>query len=329
MNEIAPSKFGCVSMVYRSQSLGCGIQIFQHHFAHYLRRRGFSVGHCNVAKSGIGEKAVTVLHYTPHMWAHHTDILEGVLDAAAPGLTVVVLHSIHAPHARNYLSETRSPHLRRHLEAMDAVNAVVLSLSTSCTATLESWGIGISRRTVTGMHPGLFVLPDRECGRSHYAFLGGVRRPKKDPDSELTRALLEACQRFDIDVWFHATNDADYPALNPDLPVWRRTTGVMDDEGWSAAIARATVVLCPYHTRMQCVSGVMAEAVSAGTAVIATAFPFAEELASAYPDYVRVENDLSLWPGLIGNVSYSSLKRPTFYSWDLLVRDFIRALRYA
>ncbi len=54
-----------------------------------------------------------------------------------------------------------------------------------------------------------------------------------------------------------------------------------DDLRLAATVATADVVLLPYDSRVQVTSGVLVEAIAAGTPVVATAFPHAIELLSA------------------------------------------------
>ena len=58
---------------------------------------------------------------------------------------------------------------------------------------------------------------------------------------------------------------------------------------------------------------------SAGTPVIATSFPFALELAAAYPDYIHVENELAMWPIVATGLGKRRLEPARVPSWsDLL-----------
>lgn len=317
-------------MVYRSPQAGCGIHIFQQHLVTAMRHSGIDVASCNIAIDEYKASEITLLHYSPAMWEGHTGLLENLLERAAPGVTMVVLHSLQPPHVQEYLSECPCVDIARHLSAMLRAHATVVSLSVSCTRCLDSWGTALSASTVTCTHPGLFAQTQRTRRPPPYAFFGGVIRPKKDPTADTIRTLLECIQDVGVDVWIHSSNKSHVSIGRSAHRVWRETIGVMDDIEWSEAVSLARVVLCPYDTRMQCVSGLVAEAVSAGTFVIATSFPFAVELASECPGHVRVENDLRVWPAVTARLA-ASVPMPAagVPSWLTLVRTIDTAARYA
>jgi len=73
----------------------------------------------------------------------------------------------------------------------------------------------------------------------------------------------------------------------------------------------------------------MAEAVSAGTAVMATSFPFAEELAAAYPYHVHVENELAVWPKALGRLIEAPLKPAPIPGWEAMVGAVEAAVQLA
>lgn len=318
-----------VCMVYRSPDSGCGIATFQQHLVTAMRRHGIDAASCNVAFDTYNGSEVTLVHYSPAMWEGHTDLFDEVLARAVQGLVIIVLHSLQPPQVQEYLSEPRCRDIGCHLRAMLRANVVIVSLSASCTHCLESWETALSARTVTSAHPGLFVHTSPSAGAHPYAFFGGVIRPKKDPTSSAIRVLLESIQGVGVDVWVHSSNVSDLSAMPSALGVWRQTIGVMNDRQWSEAISLARAVLCPYNTQIQCVSGVIAEAISAGTNVIATSFPFALELAAAYPDYIYVENELAVWPRVVGRLGEGRLEPARIPSWSALLGAVEMAARIA
>lgn len=289
-------------MFFHSRREECGIRIFSRQLASQLAQHGILLAECNVAhaQSINSLHQPIVIHYAPSMWALRGDLLEAVLETATDGRVLIILHGMYGPDELDYRADAWCPDLRRHLLAMDRAGARVLSLSNSCTARLALWEYSIGARAGTCLHPGLFAAPAHAAPPQPYVFFGGVIRPKKDPSSPRIRQLLEAVSSAGIRLWVHATNrDAD----SVDLPAWRRTFGMLDAATWATAIASAAVVLCPYDSRIQCVSGIIAEALSAGTPVLSTRFVFAEEMAMLSPEYVFLEDDLSRWPEIAIAVS--------------------------
>uniref|UniRef100_A0AAU3I9A8 Uncharacterized protein n=1 Tax=Streptomyces sp. NBC_01393 TaxID=2903851 RepID=A0AAU3I9A8_9ACTN len=98
------------------------------------------------------------------------------------------------------------------------------------------------------------------------------------------------------------------------------------DDEWAQMLGSAAAVICPYDTRIQCVSGVIAEALSVGTPVLATDFPFAREMQHLYPDYVAVENDLREWPKLTRQFTRKSLSVPGYPNWPMFTKSLLEEL---
>jgi hypothetical protein len=304
--------------VYRSPRQDCGIRIFNRHLRAVLTDRGARVHDCNLSVRKYDKAlSATIVHYVPSMWANHSGLLDMVLQKASSGKTLVLLHGMYGPSERDPRADTPCPDLHIHLSAIRSSAATVISLSKSCTSRLSLWDRTLASRTTTSIHPGLFASVSALHAPEPYAFLGGIGRPKKDFSSHRIVRLVESCAKTRLNIWLHSSAPEAQATLGP--PVWRLTRGVMDDSLWAGAIAAATAVLCPYDTKSQCVSGLVAEAVSAGTPVIATAFPFALEMQASQFGHVIIEDDLSLWPNLIANAPTKSFHRPHHNSWTHLV----------
>jgi hypothetical protein len=126
--------------------------------------------------------------------------------------------------------------------------------------------------------------------------LGGISRPKKDHRSGAIRQLICLCERSGVRIWQHWTNIPQPQLLTHS---WRHTSGLLTDSQWSSLVSHAKVVLCPYQTRIQSVSGLISEALSVERFVLATSFELALEMQSRAPALVHIEDDLHRWPSLI------------------------------
>jgi len=145
-----------------------------------------------------------------------------------------------------------------------------------------------------------------------YVFYGGVIRPKKSVRDCEVRSMLRSMRDYGFKTWVHASN-----LIGPiDLPeASLLTQGLCDDEQWAKMISGARAVICPYDTRIQCVSGVIAEAISVGTPVIATSFSFALEMSRRFPESTITSDDLTEWPRLATTLRTRRRPAPSFPSW--------------
>lgn len=302
-----------VDIVYRSRGRSCGINLFSERLGYSLSGLGFRVRQYNLLHQSFKPGANTIIHYVPSMWAGDGGALERVLKQAEQGHIVAVLHGIYGPREDSYLKETLCPQLHSHIHALGHTAKTVIALSNSCKVVWHQWGGGdFAAKVVVIYHPGAHRPMWYNLTKEPYLFLGGISRPKKNIMGERLRNLLFAYSRNGIKVWVHISNSSQDEFY---LPVWRLTSGVLPDKEWFSAIAHATAVLCPYETKIQCVSGIMAEAISLGTRVISTDFMFASEMKQKYTELVHVEDDLLKWP-VLPQREKSSQTLSCFPTWE-------------
>lgn len=302
-----------VTLVRRSRSAACGISMFSGHLATELRARGLSVDEHNVPDHLECPRRNVIVHYVPSMWAGAAEPLNKVLCAERRGRLMVMIHGIYMPTCSNHMRETPCPDLPSHIASISSRADCVVALSRSCCELYSEW----VRRDGGGgainmlLHPGLVKAP-RVTDTKGHVFYGGVIRPKKSIDEAKIRRLLSALQESGLNTWVHASN-SDTNVVLPEAS--RVSIGIRNDEEWAQMIANAVAVICPYDTQVQCVSGVIAESISAGTPVVATGFRFAREMQDQYPSLVTVNDDVLTWPQTIS--SFKGRKRvvPPYPNW--------------
>lgn len=303
-----------VSSVFSSHSPHCGIAVFNQHLRDSLLRFRITTLDANIrhAAHEIGADAA-VLHYAPSAFSSSnasSRLLELLSSHADIRTLIVILHGMHWPNERRLMEDASCPdqehHIRLILHKADALIALSHSVATACRAWQSIYGG--NARLLTLPHPGLFApSPPTAAPLPTFAFVGGVTRPKKRYDDEALTHIADRCSEEGTHLWAHWTNLLPHTAK---LQAWRQTTGLLSDTQWSYLISNARVVLCPYHSRVHSVSGIVSEAVSVGTPVIATSFDFALEMQRQTPDLVIIEDDLRRWPHLVNALSTSRRRRP-------------------
>ncbi|MBU4260918.1 MAG: hypothetical protein KKC76_03425 [Proteobacteria bacterium] len=282
-----------VQMVYRSRQLGCGISLFTKRLGVELSRRGIFVRDCNFPSQSLIPGLNTIIHYVPSMWAGDEGALAVLLSKVKSKNVIAVLHGMYGPHEETYLKETLCPELAFHVSVLSTSAQTIIALSQSCNDAWHLWDIDdFGTKVEVFSHPGASRSDWNDLPKESYIFLGGINRPKKDIQGERLRNLLHDYYQRGVKVWVHISNPSQQYFH---LPVWRLTTGILSDDRWFDALARAEAVLCPYETRLQCVSGIISESLSLGTRVISTDFPFAREMKRLYSDLVHIEDDLLKW----------------------------------
>ena len=153
-----------------------------------------------------------------------------------------------------------------------------------------------------------------------YIFLGGIIRPKKDFNSNVQIPLINSLINSNIQVWIHSTRNIQIDSSISS--VWKFTTNELSSEKWSEAISNASWVLCPYDTKIQTVSGIIAESISVGTKVLATSFPYSNEMSEKYKDCVIVNDNFNKWPEIILN-NLNKILCPKYPNWKDFVIDLL------
>jgi hypothetical protein len=310
---------GEVTLVRRSRSEACGLSHFSRHLANELRARGVSVADHNLPDQLDCKRQNTIVHYVPSMWSGAAETFDKVLRSAFQGRLMVMIHGLYTRTDLTHMSETPCPDLPSHVASIASRADCVVGLSHSCSELYSEWVEGNNRARAsiaTLLHPGLAKATPREIGMRNYVFYGGVIRPKKSIAGGEIRRLLRALRRSGLETWVHVSNGGTNVTVPEASQV---STGVCDDEEWTKMVTNALAVVCPYDSRVQCVSGVIAEAISVGIPVIATSFRFAREMRDKYPDIVLVSDNLSDWPRMILALQGREHSAPHYPNWGCFV----------
>jgi hypothetical protein len=299
----------------------CGIAIFSQHLRQALARLGNDVLVTNlISDAHFTHTPLEILHYAPSSFAS-AEGSQALIDFLKPQSErrklIVILHGLYSLGENRFLDDARCPDQADHIRLMFNTAEIVVPLSESVAASARIWcrRLGSSTRIIRMDHPGLFVSSVKiESEYPSYALVCGIARPKKNPEVGLIPDLLELCQREGIHVWQHWTN---LKPPEPVPPAWMQTYGAVSDSEWSRMISHAKVLLCPYRTRIQSVSGVISEALSARRFIISTPFDLALEMKARAPGLVTIEDDIRCWPALIRNLPQNcGDTEPTIPTWN-------------
>ena len=288
----------------------CGISIFSRHLREALSRLGHETFVTNLrTATSVTRAPVWILHYVPSSFAvpgASRALITLLKSLEEPNKLFVILHGLHSYREDRLLDDTPCPqqaeHIRLMLETAESLTALSESAATAC----RSWHaiFGGRARILRVDHPGLFV-PSTRLTTTHgsYALLAGISRSKKSHTGGSIRTLLDLCRRNHIRVWEHWTN---LTQSEPVPQAWRQTCGFLSDVDWADLITQAQVVLCPYRTRIQSVSGMISEALSAHRSILSTSFDLALEMKARAPELIFLEDNIQRWPALIRQIPRSS-----------------------
>ena len=320
-----------VNNFYSSASDPCGISIFSRHLRQALSPFGLDLLETNLAiATGASATPISVLQYVPSGFATPETsraLLQLLASRKEADRLFVILHGLHKYGEDRWLDDTACPDQELHINAILQTAESIIALSKSAEVTCNAWQeiLGGRASLLRIDHPGLFELP-AEAAASHgfYALLGGISRSKKTHTADPIAALLDACRREGVRVWEHWAN---VQPLAKTAPAWRRTFGLLSDSEWASLVSHALVVLCPYRTHIQSVSGLVSEALSAQRYVLSTSFDLAVEMNRRYPDLVTIDDDLSDWPRLIRHLLPASVHSATSIpTWRSFAESFAKEL---
>lgn len=291
-----------INTFYSSLSPVCGTYIFNKHLGEALSHVGiFTLPH-NIRTSHQSVPPLfSVVHYVPSGFVGErtSRAFSRLLNEIPQGINLcIIVHGVHSFGETRFRKDGVSQNQEHHVRIMCHSARSIIALSHSAANNWRTWQarFGGEVSVVEIPHPGLFRVPEITAHHNSYALVGGISRPKKDHASESMDRLMRLCERKGIKIWQHWTNMTETSGA----PLsWRRSFGVVSDAEWSNRIANAKVVLCPYETEVQTVSGVISEAISANRFVLATSFDAALEMQQKTPQLVRIEDDLDRWPDLI------------------------------
>jgi hypothetical protein len=310
----------------------CGVAIFSQHLCEALSQFGHEVLAINLrTATGLARTPVEILHYVPSSFAgpEASRALITLLNSRRESHKLfVILHGLHSYGEDRLLDDTPCPNQAEHIRLMLLTAESLTALSESVARACHTWHakFGGRARILRLDHPGLFALTTRlTATRGSYAFIGGISRSKKRHTAGSISTLLDLCWRQGVRVWEHWTN---LPASAPVPRAWRQTSGVLNDGEWSDLISHARVVLCPYQTRIQTVSGLISEALSAHRFVLSTSFELAVEMKARVPALVLIEDNIQRWPALIRELPLPRTRITTgIPTWDSFARAM--ALEFA
>jgi len=291
-----------VNSFYSSPPGPCGISIFNRHLRQALLSFGISLFEMNLRKTwGVVRAQTSVIHYVPSAFADpeaSRALMQLLASRQDHQRIFVILHGLHRHGEDRFQNDTICPDQERHIQLMFNAAEAIIALSASAVGSCRSWQTRLRGRArlLRLDHPGLFAPTENIEIRGSYALVGGISRSKKDHKAAEIAALVNLCENRGIRVWQHWTNVSQSHSITPG---WRRTSGTLTDNEWSELVSRALVVLCPYQTRIQSVSGLISEALSAHRFVLATSFELALEMQRRIPAWVAIEDDLDRWPYLI------------------------------
>ena len=299
-----------VNSFYSSTSDSCGISIFNRHLRDALSHRGFRILDTNLRiATGVISTSVGILHYVPGGFTSPeaaNALIQLLVSRQRSQKLFVILHGLYSYEEHCLLDDVRcrkqEQHIRLMLQTADSISALSDSAAKAC----RTWQIrfGGRARLLRLDHPGLFApTPRVTTTRGSYALVGGISKSKKIHTTGSILTLLDLCRRQGLRVWEHWTN---LPTSAWTPQAWKRTFGLLSDIQWGELVSNARVVLCPYQTRYQSVSGLISEALSAHRFVLSTSFKLALEMRERYPALMLIEDDLQRWPHLIRHLPRSN-----------------------
>lgn len=315
-----------VNTFYSSASDLCGITIFNRHLREALSRVGLGVLETNLlTATRVIRTPIEILHYVPSCFASSeaSDALVQFLVSVTKSQKLfIILHGLHSYGEDRFRDDTICPQGEQHIRLMLQTAESITALSHSAARACGAWQTKFrgNARLLRLDHPGLFarnvtISPTRDS----YAFVGGISRSKKVHAHSSLLGLLDLCRRQGVRVWEHWTNVPPLPRCHT---AWKRTFGFVSDLDWSKLVSNAHIVLFPYQTRIQSVSGLMSEALSAQRFVLSTSFDLALEMKKKYPSLVSIEDDLGRWPHIIRHLprtnKYLNTVVPT---WNLFANS--------
>jgi len=302
----------------------CGITLFDMKLRESLYKLGIDSPRFEIENIMPDNYQVCIFHYIPSLYVGSTKMIADFFSITT-ALKVVIVHGTFPNYDFEYRADTVCPDFYEQLNIIDSYSDVIITLSDSATNALKGWITNTSIDLYTLYHPGLDnnnSFADTSSGQP-YVFMGGITRAKKDFYSVEYLQLINSLESAGISVWLHSTTNAPYNSSLP--PVWKFTCLQLDWHQWSKAISNATWVLCPYNTKIQTVSGIIAESISAGKMVLATAFPYSIEISCKYNDLIVVDDDLKKWPEII--LSHHNKPASISYpDWSNFTSDLLKII---
>jgi glycosyltransferase involved in cell wall biosynthesis len=281
----------------------CGVNIFARHLNSLLEKIDHRSSVVNVIHESINPSKHTnyIIHYVPSSLSNseETQIFLNLLRTINDKI-IIILHGFYSLEEKRFLEDTACPDTALHAIAILNYADKIVCLSESVRRSFLTWAHEEDIHKVIKIgHPGLYVGYKNKHGfkiGNDYVFIGGIERAKKNGRSLDILRLLKLCEYHGIKVRVHWSNaKIETKVDHPD----NHTFGYIADEEWTELIANSKIVLCPYKTKIQSVSGIIPEAISAGTPILATSFDYSNEMRFSHPELVTVCDDIENWPNLI------------------------------
>lgn len=320
--------------VHSSISENCGISIFNMHVKKAIINQNIQFETLNISECYglLPDDSTVILHYVPSAFSdtRRSNFLISLLKIKYFKKLIVIFHGAYKINENRYNGDTFCPYQKEHLRLIFEKADFLISLSESLRVNLNSWLelFSIRKKIITLDHPGLFVKKPSIKIDIPYIFLGGISRMKKNGENLSTEKLISECKEKKIPIWMHWTNLNSNSILKNN--VWKQTNGLLSDQLWCNIISNSKVVICPYETQIQTVSGIIAEALSANRYVLTTAFDFALEMQLKYPSLVIVNNQITQWPNLLENLLNKVQHFPfDYYNWSDFGSDLVKILSHS
>lgn len=320
-----------VRAYYKKEDL-CGIKLFDQNLSNSFLRLDIETKMIDLGKNEFLKSEIVIFHYVPSLYAHCHNAFTSFWNKVQNEKVFTLLHGIYPNHVVDYLSDTQNPYLQKQIEILCKKSTVLVSLSESTYSNLMSWSPKMSASSHNLLyHPGVKSndsLINKLSKTPHgYCFLGGIIRPKKDFRMNQINKLIQDCKKNSINIWLHASNLSS-SEVKPEIlnNVWKFTYGQISTNDWIETLFNASWVLCPYHTKLQTVSGIIAESISLGTKILCTDFPYAFEMFQKYPQLVFIDNDLSKWTNFLKTKNQIKVK-VDYPDWDNFVADLINLIK--
>ncbi|MFC2152194.1 hypothetical protein ACFLSE_06660 [Bacteroidota bacterium] len=302
----------------------CGISLFNEKLIDMFRRLGFNPKEYDFKKSNSFNDNCTLFHYVPSLYADYNDVFDKKLKVCNNLITII--HGIYPKGKFNYLGDTVNNFQKTQLEIIRKYSKSLIFLSYSTLNIYKDWFIvHDEKKKIVLRHPGLNKKELKmELNQNKYVFTGGIIRKKKSYESQKEKKLLQSLDNKGIKVWLHSTNNTTSTEVKN--MVWKYTFGSLQTSQWNKIIYQSKIILCPYSTEIQTVSGILSEGISCGKLIISTSFPYALEISQEYNEYIIIENDINKWSNIISENWDKNKTIPKFNDWYSFGKNVIRII---
>jgi hypothetical protein len=304
----------------------CGINLFNVNLTNSLKKHNVETNEFSIIQNIKSSDKILIFHYVPSLYKNYSQEITQVFN---DNLNIIsIIHGIYPNRSFDYMGDTVNENHKSQLDTIVSKSKALVFLSHSTHKFFKTWHpkIQLAKHFVL-MHPGVnqSVLISESTAIKDYVFIGGINRLKKDFESESIRKLLISLKKNGIKVWLHSSNSS----LSKEMKnlVWKTSQGEITRKDWNKVIKNSKIILCPYFTEIQTVSGIISEGVSCGKKIISTRFPFALEISKSYSNHIIINNDLNTWPYIIRDVWNEKLKIPYYPDWNEFTSELLKIIK--